>query len=173
MSSVKGFSRRSKYARTLRMDDYEPKHLGYLFERATKHSRLELYDVAASLDFEGRYAPLTPSYFRLLSVMPNVPARVTDLARLSGMTKQALGQFVATLESGGYVESSTDPNDKRVRMIQRTALGDEVVETTNDLWARVERRWRRQIGPERYRVFREVLIELATGWDPDELSVEP
>ena len=58
------------------------------------------------------------------------------------------------------------------RMIRRTAKGDEVVATTHDLWARVERRWRRKIGAERYAAFREVLIELATGWEPDEVSVE-
>lgn len=172
MSSVKGVTRTSKYSRSLRMDDYEPKHLGYLFERATNHSRASIGTVIEELGFEDRYAPLTPSYFRLLSLMPDVPARVTDLARLSGMTKQAVGQLIAQLEARGYVESVPSDGDKRVRMIIRTATGDEVVTVTNDLWDRVERRWRRQIGAERYRAFREVLIELATGWDPDEVSVD-
>jgi DNA-binding MarR family transcriptional regulator len=104
--------------------------------------------------------------------MPDMPTRVTDLARLSGMTKQALGQFVAHLERLGYVEVLPSEHDKRVRMIRRTSTGDLLVATTNDLWARVERRWKRQIGSERSAVFREVLIELATGWDPNEVSVD-
>jgi DNA-binding MarR family transcriptional regulator len=154
------------------MDDYEPKHLAYLFERATRHSRVDLWSTVARLGLENRYIELTPAHFRLLSLMPDGPARVTDLAGLSGMTKQALGQFVVTLESNGYVESSSDHQDRRVRLIQRTPKGDEVVAATHDLWARVERSWRRKIGPERYAVFRDVLIELATGWDPDEVSVK-
>ena len=59
-----------------------------------------------------------------------------------------------------------------MRMIQRTAEGDEVVALTNELWDRMERRWRRQVGAERYRAFREVLIDLATGWDPAEQSID-
>ncbi len=154
------------------MDDYEPKHLAYLLERLTRRSREDIWESSQRLGHFGRYDELTPAYFRLLSLMPDRPARVTDLARLSGMTKQALGQFVAMLEGHGYVESSADPLDRRVRMVQRTPRGDEVVATTHELWSRVERAWRRKIGAERYGVFRDVLIELATGWDPDELSAE-
>lgn len=172
MSPVKPISRTVKYSESLRLDDYEPKHLAYLLERVTRRSREEIWEISHRLGYVGRYEELTPAYFRLLSLMPDGPARVTDLARLSGMTKQALGQFVALLETHGYVESSSDPLDRRVRMIQRTRRGDEVVATTHELWARVERGWRRKIGAERYSAFREVLIELATGWDPDEVSVD-
>jgi DNA-binding MarR family transcriptional regulator len=172
MSSVKHISRTAKYSKSLRLDDYEPKHLGYLFERATRHSRAEIFETVAELGDMGRFDELTPAYFRLLSLMPDGPTRVTDLARLSGMTKQALGQFVALLEPLGYVQSTSSLQDKRVRMIQRTAKGDEVVVTSNDLWDRIERKWRRQIGAQRYAIFREVLIDLATGWDPDEVSVD-
>jgi DNA-binding MarR family transcriptional regulator len=155
------------------MDDYEPKHLGYLFERVQRHTRVAMTDAAMDLGVVDRYEPLTAPYYRLLSILPDVPTRVTDLARLSGMTKQALGQFMQKLESLGYVESSPSDHDRRVRMISRTAKGDEVVATGNDLWRRTERKWRRQIGPERYDVFLEVLVELATGWDPNETSVDP
>ena len=111
MSSVKRISRTANYSASLRLDDYEPKHLAYLFERATRHSRADIWEISTALGYVGRYDELTPAYFRLLSLMPDDPARVTDLARLSGMTKQALGQFVALLESDGYVESSSDPQD--------------------------------------------------------------
>lgn len=169
MSSVKRVVR-DRYAETLRLDDYEPKHLGYLLERTVRHSRKEIYPVAAELGLAGRFDPLSPVYFRLLSLIPKGGARVTDLARLSGMTKQALGQFVTVLETEGYAERRQQPTDGRVRIVARTAKGDEVVEVTDDLWVRVERNWRREIGAERWELFREVLVELATGWDPDEVS---
>lgn len=173
MSSVKRVSR-DRYSESLRLDDFEPKHLGYLLDRIQKRTRRTIHELAEEGEFNrDRYAPLTPGYFRLLSLMPAGGARVTDLARLSGMTKQALGQFVRVLEDEGYVVTTTNPEDRRVRIVARTALGDEVVEVTNELWAKLEARWRRKLGAAKWREFRAVLVELATGWDPEETSPEP
>jgi hypothetical protein len=44
---------------------------------------------------------LCPSHLRLLSLTPVEGMRVTDLAARVGMTKQALGEFVATLQGWG------------------------------------------------------------------------
>ena len=44
--------------------------------------------------------------------------------------------------------------------MHRTPAGDEVVRGVRDLLARVEDRWRDEVGAERYAVFRSVLQEL-------------
>ena len=149
----------------LSIDAFEPKHLGFLIDRLSKRSRRDLEELADELGHSGRYDPLTPSSFRLLSMMPQKGARVTDLAAVAGMTKQALGQYVDMLEPLGYVESRQDPADRRTRIIRRTPLGDEAVATANELFAALDRRWSEIVGPRRWATCRAVLLELAVGWD--------
>jgi DNA-binding MarR family transcriptional regulator len=153
------------YADTLDVDDFEPKHLGYLLGRATQRMRHDLNAAAVSLGLDGKYEPLTGSYFRLVSLIPRGGVRVTDLARVSGMTKQALGQYADLLEQRGYVASARLESDRRVRLLSRTALGEEMVADVNRLYRELDRRWKREVGPARWKEFREVLTELAVGWE--------
>ncbi|MBA2560399.1 MAG: MarR family transcriptional regulator [Propionibacteriales bacterium] len=150
---------------SLTLDDVEPKHLGYLLERVTKRMRRDLGRHDEELGGRERFAPLTPSYFRLLSLIPAEGARITDLARLADMTKQALGQFVGVLEQHGYVESTGHPSDRRVRMVARTPRGDEVCDVVAELSRRLHAQWRDDIGGQRWDAFIEVLTELAVGWE--------
>jgi DNA-binding MarR family transcriptional regulator len=163
MSRVKG-----RYAQSLSADDFEPKHLGYLLGRASHRMRHDLSRLAEELGHADRHAPLTGGSFRVLSIIPAGGARVTDLARLARMTKQAFGQFVSQLDELGYVSVETLATDRRVRLVKRTALGDEAVSLTNQLYRRLEQRWKRSVGAARWDAFHEVLLDLAVGWDPDE-----
>ncbi len=53
--------------------------------------------------------------------------------------------------------------DRRVKMVRRTAEGDRVVRGVRELLDAVEARWRDEVGPQRYAVFRDVLAELVHG----------
>jgi len=90
----------------------------------------------------------------------NWNVHVVDLTGELRVSKQGLGQIVAQLAAGGYVETVPDPADRRAKLIRRTARGDEVTRTIRALVTRVEARWRREVGAERYAVFRAVLSEL-------------
>src|SRR4051794_8918272 len=147
------------------IDDFEPKHLGFLLDRVNKRMRHDLEVVAGETGLQGRYDPLTASSFKLLSLIPPDGARVTDLASLAGMTKQALGQRVDLLEPLGYVETTPDPSDRRVRRISRTRSGDKVVEDVNALYQHLDASWRGVLGARRFETFKAVLLELAVGWD--------
>ena len=72
---------------------------------------------------------------------------------------------VAMLEPLGYVTSTPDPADKRVRIISRTDLGDQAVRTSNELMAAIEEEWKSLIGARRWATTRAVMLELAVGWD--------
>ena len=80
---------------------------------------------------------------------------------LLGMTKQAAGQFVTQMEGTGHLETRTDPGDRRVRLVARTALGDRTVKAAVARIRRIERAWARRVGAERYEQFREVLTDIA------------
>ena len=59
------------------------------------------------------FPELRGSHRRILQMIPPHGIRITDLALLAGMTKQALGEFVDWLERSGFVASGRDPADGR------------------------------------------------------------
>jgi DNA-binding MarR family transcriptional regulator len=76
------------------------------------------------------------------------------------MTKQAAGQFVGYLEGTGHLQVRTDGADRRRRVVSRTARGDAAVAAVEAHLADLEARWSERVGAERYRAFREVLLQL-------------
>lgn len=60
------------------------------------------------------------------NVMPHIPAsgiRLTELATRAGMTKQAMAELVAEIERRGYIQRTTDPADRRAKIIEFTDKG--------------------------------------------------
>ena len=104
---------------------------------------------------------LRQSHFRLLSSVPREGISISDLAGPLSMTKQAVGQFVTQLEELGHVETRADPEDRRVRLVFRTRLGDATVRRLDARIRRIEQGWARQVGAERYAQFKQVLREIS------------
>src|SRR5215207_4519338 len=130
-------------------------HIAALLGLALKRLR---DDILA--DSDAAFPGLRVSHFRLLELMPASGARITDLAEIAGMTKQALGQHVDYLQERGYTESERLPEDRRVRLVRRTAKGDEAVVFSQAAIARVEEQWEKQLGADRYGLVRAALLEL-------------
>ncbi|WP_329481365.1 MarR family winged helix-turn-helix transcriptional regulator [Kribbella sp. NBC_01484] len=128
-----------------------PDHIAGLLGGALRRLREEI--LAVSDDFPG----LRVSHYRLLELIPPDGARITDLAEVALMTKQALGQHVDYLQGLGYTESDRLRADRRVRLVRRTARGEEAVAFSRAAIERVEALWADQLGPERYEEFREIL----------------
>jgi DNA-binding MarR family transcriptional regulator len=67
---------------------------------------------------QGGRADLTPSRVSvLLRLEKEGPAAVSTLARGEGMRPQSMSAIVASLQEGGFVEGSPDPNDGRQVLI--------------------------------------------------------
>ena len=64
--------------------------------------------------------PARPSQIKILALIPDDGANITELANRAGMTKQALGELVDGLEDGGYAVASRLKTDRRVRIVTRT-----------------------------------------------------
>jgi DNA-binding MarR family transcriptional regulator len=77
------------------------------------------------------------------------------------MTKQGCGQFVTQLVQSGHLRVKHSPADRRTRIVHRTATGSRTIAAVTARNLRLEQDWAERVGPERYRVFREVLEELA------------
>jgi DNA-binding MarR family transcriptional regulator len=104
---------------------------------------------------------LRPSHHRVLGHVPSEGITVTDLAERVGMTKQGIGQFVTQLTESGHLTVSLDPEDRRVRVVRRTAKGNAAVRRLSELLDDLEASWANRVGTRRYHEFRAILDELA------------
>ena len=105
-------------------------------------------------------AQLRPSHLRLLSLTPADGMRLTDLAARVGMTKQALGEFVTTLQSAGLLEVTVDQRDRRVRLVRPTPAGQHLQRLVESAIDEIQQHWRARAGPHRWITFLEVLTEI-------------
>ena len=93
-------------------------------------------------------------------MIPREGIRITDLAAMAQMTKQALGEFADWLEGAGFVRSQRDDTDRRVRRLFRTDLGDKAADATQRAIDSIEAQWRQEIGPEPYDTMKQALRQL-------------
>jgi DNA-binding MarR family transcriptional regulator len=136
-------------------EDALPDHVARWLEAASKR----LY---ADLGRQGllKFPELRGSHRRILQMIPPQGIRITDLALIADMTKQALGEFVDWLEQSGFVRSGRDPADGRVRLVTRTNRGDAAAEAASLAIATVEREWRNELGAEVFESMKQALRQL-------------
>ena len=132
-----------------------PDHIARWLEEVTKRLRADL-GAQGLRDFP----ELRGSHRRILQMIPPEGIRITDLALLAGMTKQALGEFVDWLERSGFAASGRDPGDGRVRLVTRTEQGDAAASAAQRAIEAVERAWRQEIGDSRYETMKQAMRDL-------------
>lgn len=90
-------------------------------------------------------------------------SRLVDLAQINGLTKQAMSQVVADIESHGYLTKLDDPSDGRARKIVLTDKGRKMVRDSIEAQSRVLQRYETVLGKDRLGQLRELLAELVHG----------
>jgi DNA-binding MarR family transcriptional regulator len=88
-------------------------------------------------------------------------SRLTDLSAQSGVTKQAVGEFVDELEGYGYVERIPDPLDGRAKIIRLTKRGRDARRAALRIFDDIEREWADRFGEDRIAELREILMAIA------------
>ena len=142
------------------LDEGLPDHIARWLEEMTKRLRADL-EAQGLRDFP----QLRGSHRRILQMIPPRGIRITDLALLAGMTKQALGEFVDWLEQSGFVVSGRDPGDGRVRLVTRTEQGNAAASAAQRAIEAVERAWRQEIGDRRYEAMKRAMRDLGRQQD--------
>jgi DNA-binding MarR family transcriptional regulator len=87
------------------------------------------------------------------------PRPVGELARLLGVSQQAVSKSVAELVEAGYLETLPGA-DARVRLVGLSERGHASVQATRRLRARLERRLARRLGARRLAQARGLLAEM-------------
>lgn len=104
---------------------------------------------------------LRPSQLRVLEWLPPDGLTISELAESVEMTTQGCGQFVRQLAALGMVEVAVADHDARARRVRITARGHEALARSARVLQACDDEWSERVGRERYRVFREVLAEVA------------
>jgi DNA-binding MarR family transcriptional regulator len=135
-------------------DDPDPASplVGALLRFAWNRLNARLFVELASAGFED----IKPAHLTLLRFPAPEGERPTDLAKRTGVSKQALNHTLGQLAELGYLERARD--DGRVTL---TARGWEVAAFLRTTVRTIEREWRSEIGPRDFDVFMRVLRTLA------------
>jgi DNA-binding MarR family transcriptional regulator len=112
------------------------------------------------------YGDIRPTHGCVFRFIHEEPLRLTELATLAGMTKQSIGEVIDNLVELGYVKRVPDPQDRRAKLICLTPRGEEAQKTGLGLFKKIERRWAKRYGPERFTQLRELLEEIALTESP-------
>jgi DNA-binding MarR family transcriptional regulator len=88
--------------------------------------------------------------FALQSLGPE-GAKVAEVGRRLGVTKQAAAKTVASLEALGYAERVPHPGDARAALVRRTARGEELLDLSARALERVRATWATSLGRARLR----------------------
>jgi DNA-binding MarR family transcriptional regulator len=96
----------------------------------------------------------------LLNALGPDGSRITTLAAELGMTKQAMGELVDDLESNGYLERTTDPDDRRARIIRFTDKGQRALAMAFEIMPAIERSYAELVGVERYTNAKRAMADL-------------
>ena len=97
---------------------------------------------------------------------PGGAVRMSSLAEMSGVTKQAISQQVAYLEARGYVAVEPDAADSRAKLVRLTKKGQRSNEAARSLFAAVEREWRQRFGRDEMRHLRTLLEDILDSMNP-------
>lgn len=103
---------------------------------------------------------LRPSHASALLLVDRSGCRLSELARRSGVTRQAMMQMVDELADLGCLRRTPDPTDGRAKVVKLTAKGIRHRAEARRALAAVEGRYRRQLGDRRYDGLRAALEEM-------------
>ena len=109
---------------------------------------------------EAGFTDLVPAHLTVLRWPGPQGRRPSDLAKQTGMTKQAVNYLLRQLEQRGYLERRDDPDDRRSKRIDLTARGRTAAETIRATVRQIEREWTRELGAEQLEQLRQLLLEL-------------
>ncbi|GGO61558.1 hypothetical protein GCM10012289_04080 [Nonomuraea cavernae] len=72
-----------------------------------------------------------------------------DLGHTLGVTKQAAGKTIETLERIGYVERTRDPEDTRRKIVRLTPYGMDALARSAQIFDDLRARWSATLGEDR------------------------
>lgn len=109
---------------------------------------------------------IRPAYARLLIYLAWDGSRISDLARVLDVSKNAVGQVVSEMDKLGYVERIPDPTDGRAKLVRYTPQGLALLADALDIGSTLDSQIENIIGPDRFTELRKTLADLCDRLSP-------
>ncbi|MEU9884774.1 MarR family winged helix-turn-helix transcriptional regulator [Sphaerisporangium sp. NPDC051011] len=112
---------------------------------------------------------LRPMHGFVMQAIGTRGTTAAELGRRLGVSKQAAGKTIDTLERLGYVERGTDPGDARRKVVRLSARGVDSLARSARIFDDLRARWAAAIGEDRLRAME---ADLRTLTPPDYFRVD-
>jgi DNA-binding MarR family transcriptional regulator len=136
-------------------DGWRQTHLGRLLGHAmrrfdTRVLHLMAHDANVPLALSNLAArgQVSAAHIHITRHLALQGSRLTELAELAGMSKQAMGKLVDQCEAWGLVTRAADPLDARAKRVQFTPDGLAWLRAFQQAVAQAETELRQAVGPE-------------------------
>ncbi len=139
------------------MSELSDKHIGQLLRDAFARFEDEL--IEGTPPFKG--LELRPTHNHVLRHLDREGTRASVIAERSGLTRQAITMIVDELEEAGVLAREPDPEDGRAKRIVYTPDALIAFDEGRKVIASIERRWKRELGAERWEALKAALGDLA------------
>lgn len=80
-----------------------------------------------------------------------------ELGQRLGVSKQAAGKMIESLERAGYLERTPDPSDARRKIVRLTARARDSLDRSARIFDRIRDEWVRRLGADRVRALEDDL----------------
>ncbi|MEU7898178.1 MarR family winged helix-turn-helix transcriptional regulator [Nonomuraea sp. NPDC049152] len=94
---------------------------------------------------------LRPMHGFVMQAVGQSGTTAVELGRTLGVSKQAAGKTIETLERLGYVERSVDPYDTRRKIVRLTPRGIDSLIRSARIFDDIRNRWAARLGKDRLR----------------------
>jgi DNA-binding MarR family transcriptional regulator len=106
---------------------------------------------------------IRPMYGFVLQAIGPDGTTAVELGRTLGVTKQAAGKTIDTLERIGYAERTTDPRDSRRKIVRITPRGMDALDRSARIFDALRARWAAELGEERLQALESDLRRMTPG----------
>jgi DNA-binding MarR family transcriptional regulator len=130
-----------------------PPRVGALLRFAWEKVRERIYTGVRQDGFDD----LNPAHLALFRYEGLEGKRPSQLTEQMQITKQSIHDLLRHLETCGYIEFRTDPNDKRARLINLTARGRKLGAAVQKYADAAELELEAKLGSKRFREFLAIL----------------
>ena len=138
------------------MTDSEELPIGMIAQQLQRAFEAECFARLVTAGFTG----LRMRHGILLGSLGPDGSRITTLAAELGMTKQAMGELIDDLESNGYLERTSDPSDRRARIIRYTDKGHRALAMAGEIMPAIEQEYAEMVGESRYAAAKQAIANL-------------
>lgn len=123
-------------------------------------------DLIRRLEAEG-YSDVSPADLNVLRFVRPTGSTSIEIAKLAGITKQAIAKSIATIEAKGYLKRQPNSEDARSQIIVFTPKGKRLLKTCIAAIAQIETIYEAKVGNKTFAELKLALTQLIGIYDSE------